>query len=30
MDTPRLETDKLILRKFSENDIEALYLYFER
>lgn len=24
--TPRLETERLILRKFTENDIEALYL----
>lgn len=26
MNTPRLETERLILRKFTENDIEALYL----
>ncbi len=25
MNTPRLETDRLILRKFTENDLEALY-----
>lgn len=24
--TPQLETERLILRKFTENDIEALYL----
>ena len=26
MNTPRLETERLILRKFTENDIGALYL----
>ena len=26
MNTPQLETERLILRKFTENDIEALYL----
>lgn len=26
MNTPRLKTERLILRKFTENDIEALYL----
>lgn len=26
MNTPRLETERLILRKFTENDMEALYL----
>lgn len=26
MNTPTLETDRLILRKFTENDIEALFL----
>lgn len=26
MDTPQLETERLILRKFTEEDIEALYL----
>lgn len=26
MNTPRLETERLILRKFTEDDIEALYL----
>ena len=26
MNTPRLETERLILRKFTENDIEALFL----
>ena len=25
MNTPRLETDRLILRKFTEDDLEALY-----
>ena len=25
MNTPRLETDRLILRKFKEDDLEALY-----
>lgn len=25
MNTPRLETERLILRKFTEEDIEALY-----
>ena len=26
MNTPKLETERLVLRKFTENDIEALYL----
>ena len=26
MNTPQLETERLVLRKFTENDIEALYL----
>lgn len=26
MNTPQLETKRLILRKFTENDIEAFYL----
>ncbi len=26
MNTPQLETERLILRKFTEHDIEALYL----
>lgn len=26
MNTPTLETERLILRKFSDNDIEALFL----
>lgn len=26
MNTPALETERLILRKFTENDIEALFL----
>ena len=26
MNTPRLETKRLILRKFTKNDIDALYL----
>ena len=25
MNTPRLETERLILRKFTEDDLEALY-----
>lgn len=25
MNTPTLETERLILRKFTENDIEAMY-----
>ena len=26
MNTPMLETERLILRKFTENDLEALFL----
>ena len=26
MNTPTLETERLILRKFTENDLEAIYL----
>lgn len=29
INTPTLETDRLILRKFTENDIEALFLIFK-
>ena len=28
MNTPRLETDRLILRKFTENDLNALFKIF--
>lgn len=28
MNTPALETERLILRRFSENDLEAIYRIF--
>ena len=30
MNTPTLETQRLILRKFTENDLQALYEIYER
>ena len=28
MNTPTLETERLILRKFTENDLKAMYLIY--